>query len=1032
MSGYPKRLIEVDLPIKKISAHARREKSIRHGHISTLHIWWARRPLASCRAVLCAALWPDPADPLCPQRFRDDACRVINSFAVKVTSDKNLSRTSSHETWRKWQALSRAGLDPQNDAHWNVLRFSLLDFIADFADWDNSTVPEYLEASRALTCSAHEALGGATGTLPLVVDPFAGGGAIPLEAVRIGADVFASDLNPIPVLLNRVVLDYIPTFGRRLGDEVRKWGDWIKQEAEKELAEFYPHDADGARPIAYIWARAILSDAPSTDQIPVEVPLLSSMWLSKKPNRGRALRWLRGADGKAKYDTVERLYCDGRKLVVKRPLLEIFEPSSPKEVGAGTVGRGSVTCPVTGFTTQVAQVRVQLQARKGGTRDARLVCVVTTRSAEQGRFYRAPTDEDIAAAAAAERKLNRIKSSSATPFSLIPNEEISLNEIRRISVPIYGMTTWGDVFAQRQLLALVTLARLVREAGEACLAVNKGEESFCQAVQTILAINVGKVADYGSALATWSSPASQETVRSTFSRQAIGMVWDYAEANPFAASSGGWSHNLGFIDRLISAVIASRLLVGHVEQASASSHPFPNDSVQALVTDPPYYDAVPYAHLSDFFYVWLRRALPSDWSPLFAADAVPKEAEIVVDRPHYLSTSNKDIAFYERELTKAFKEARRVVAPGGIGTIVFASKTTASWEAILKAVVDAGWIITGSWPIDTEREGRMAAIGQARLASSVHIVCRPRENSAGMVLPDEIGDWRDVLQELPRRIHEWMPRLAQEGVVGADAIFSCLGPALEIFSRYSRVEKPNGDQVTLKEYLEYVWAAVSKEAISMIFAGADTTGFEEDARLTAMWLWTLSPGLSDGESAKADEIDGADDDSDEKPLQAAKLTGFTLEYDAARKIAQGLGAHLELLVNLVEVKGETARLLPVAERTKALFGKEGTESPAAKRKKSPQLSLPGLLEELEQEESGWTLQNAAKPGSTNLDRLHQAMILFAAGRGEGLRRFLVDDGVGKDQKFWSLAQSLCALYPSGTDERRWSEGVLARKKGLGL
>ena len=489
------------------------------------------------------------------------------------------------------------------------------------------------------------------------------------------------------------------------------------------------------------------------------------------------------------------------------------------------------------------------------------------------------------------------------------------------------------------------------------------------------------------------------------------MVWDYAEANPFAASSGGWSHNLGFIDRLISAVIASRLLVGHVEQASASSHPFPNDSVQALVTDPPYYDAVPYAHLSDFFYVWLRRALPSDWSPLFAADAVPKEAEIVVDRPHYLSTSNKDIAFYERELTKAFKEARRVVAPGGIGTIVFASKTTASWEAILKAVVDAGWIITGSWPIDTEREGRMAANGQARLASSVHIVCRPRENSAGMVLPDEIGDWRDVLQELPRRIHEWMPRLAQEGVVGADAIFSCLGPALEIFSRYSRVEKPNGDQVTLKEYLEYVWAAVSKEAISMIFAGADTTGFEEDARLTAMWLWTLSPGLSDGESAKADEIDGADDDSDEKPLQAAKLTGFTLEYDAARKIAQGLGAHLELLVNLVEVKGETARLLPVAERTKALFGKEGTESPAAKRKKSAQLSLPGLLEELEQEESGWTLQNAAKPGSTNLDRLHQAMILFAAGRGEGLRRFLVDDGVGKDQKFWSLGPIAVRAVP---------------------
>ena len=335
---------------------------------------------------------------------------------------------------------------------------------------------------------------------------------------------------------------------------------------------------------------------------------------------------------------------------------------------------------------------------------------------------------------------------------------------------------------------------------------------------------------------------------------------------------------------------------------------------------------------------------------------------------------------------------------------------------------------------DRHRDGNARRCARSGATRFLRAPCLPSTRESGWLDPDadEIGDWRDVLQELPRRIHEWMPRLAQEGVVGADAIFACLGPALEIFSRYSRVEKPNGDQVTLKEYLEYVWAAVSKEAISMIFAGADTTGFEEDARLTAMWLWTLSPGLSNGESAKADETEDDEDDSDEKPAQAGKLTGFTLEYDAARKIAQGLGAHLELLVNLVEVKGEIARLLPVAERTKALFGKEGTESPTAKRKKSAQLSLPGLLEELEQEESGWTLQNAAKPGSTTLDRLHQAMILFAAGRGEGLRRFLVDDGVGKDQRFWSLAQSLCALYPSGTDERRWSEGVLARKKGLGL
>lgn len=188
-----------------------------------------------------------------------------------------------------------------------------------------------------------------------------------------------------------------------------------------------------------------------------------------------------------------------------------------------------------------------------------------------------------------------------------------------------------------------------------------------------------------------------------------------------------------------------------------------------------------------------------------------------------------------------------------MGVIVFASKTTASWEAVLGAIIEGGWIITGSWPIDTEKADRMNAIGTASLASSVHIICRPREKSDGTARLNDVGDWRDVLMELPRRIHDWMPRLAQEGVVGADAIFSCLGPALEIFSRFSRVEKPNGDVVRLKEYLEYVWAAVSKEAISMIFAGADTTGFEEDARLTAMWLWTISSRLSEGESSGQDE-----------------------------------------------------------------------------------------------------------------------------------------------------------------------------------
>lgn len=285
---YPKRLIEVDLPIKRISAHARREKSIRHGHISTLHIWWARRPLAACRAVICASLWPDPVDALCPPEFREQAAGLINQFAKKAVTDEVLAAHCSRENWAKWQVLAKPEhqLDPAKPNHLNVLRNALLDFIADFANWDNSTQPDYLETSRALTQSAHEVLGGVPGTRPLVVDPFAGGGSIPLEALRVGADAFASDLNPVAVLLNKVVLEYIPKYGQRLADEVRKWGQWIKEEAEKELAEFYPKDPDGATPIAYLWARTITCEGPGCG---AEVPLIKSPWLARKSGRKVAL-----------------------------------------------------------------------------------------------------------------------------------------------------------------------------------------------------------------------------------------------------------------------------------------------------------------------------------------------------------------------------------------------------------------------------------------------------------------------------------------------------------------------------------------------------------------------------------------------------------------------------------------------------------------------------------------------------------------------------------------------------------------------
>ncbi|QEH31804.1 hypothetical protein OJF2_02690 [Aquisphaera giovannonii] len=283
-----------------------------------------------------------------------------------------------------------------------------------------------------------------------------------------------------------------------------------------------------------------------------------------------------------------------------------------------------------------------------------------------------------------------------------------------------------------------------------------------------------------------------------------------------------------------------------------------------------------------------------------------------------------------------------------------------------------------------------------------------------------------------------MPRLASEGIVGADAIFACLGPALEIFSRYSRVEKSNGDAVPLREYLEHVWAAVSNEALSMIFQDADAAGLEPDARLTAMWLWTLgtSAPAAGGKAAKGedDEEDEDDEDSGGKPV---KLSGFVLEFDAARKIAQGLGVHLEKSPTVVEVKGDKARLLPVGERAKHLFGKDATGPAAGAKKagkKATQMTMFGPLKKADGKgEVGETAEIPDfRPGSTVLDRVHQAMILFAANRGEALKRFLVEEGAGRDARFWKLAQSLSALYPTGIDEKRWVDGVLARKKGLGL
>ncbi len=985
---YPKRLIEVDLPIREISAHASREKSIRHGHISTLHIWWARRPLGACRAVLCASLWPDPMDPECPTSFRQEAVRAVCDFAEQVRTDKNVA-VLCQAHWDNWNRIAREISSFQTTTDWKALRGALLDFIADYANWDASSNSQMTAMCQRLTAACTS-----RGDRPVVFDPFCGGGSIPLEAMRVGAVAHASDLNPLPVLLNKALLEWFPKYGVRLAEEFRIRARELGALAFKDLKEYYPIDKDGSVPIAYLWARTVRCEGPGCG---VEIPLIRSPVLATKGKKSVFLeiRWERGGN---------QILCS--------PV------SGHKSPDGGTVRRGAALCPACGYTTPPANVRAQFANRRGGTSDARLLCVVTMK--DGAKSYRPATERD-------ERAVSRARNvlSSGDPSAVaLPSEPLPY--LRSIfNIKLLGVETWGDLYAPRQALHLRTFTQKLRDIEPS---LYPDDSAFRTAIVTLLAFAIDKMADFHSSLCRWISVG--EKLGNTFGRQALGTIWDYAEANPFANVSGSWERCCGYIAEVIETAAVQD---GHGQSlsASATALPYPSDSAGLVFTDPPYYDLVPYADLSDYFYVWLKQSVGHLFPGLFSGILAPKKEEIV-----QLAERNKMYGYktrenYERLMASAMDECRRVVTPDGLGVVVFAHKGTGAWEAQLQAMIDAGWTIVASWPIDTERQGRLRALRSATLTSSIHLVCRPRENADGSLRTDSVGSWRAVLSALPIRIHDWMPRLAAEGVVGADAIFACLGPALEIYSQYSHVEKASGDRVGLKEYLEEVWAAVAREALSMMFEGADASGLEEDARLTAMWLWTLGAGTTNELGDQSHEEDESDDDDEGK----GKLAGFVLEYDAARKIAQGLGAHLDKLPDVVEVKGDKARLLAVSERAKHLFGKEESTPDAPKRKKAKESKKQlGLFAEIEAAEKQGLLGAGGVPkvGETTLDKVHQSMILFGAGRSEALKRFIVEEGVGKDGRFWKLAQSLSALYPSGSEEKRWVDGVLARKKGLGF
>jgi len=1019
-----KRLAEVDFPVAVVSKHSAREKSIRHGHPSTLHLWWARRPLAACRAMLLGLLLPDPCDPHCPDDFNTQTRNLLPKVQGKVgDGDKEL-------------------------------RQALLKFIGEFSNWDLSSNQTYLEVGRGLVKAAHPE------ETPLVVDPFAGGGSIPLEALRLGCEAFASDLNPVACLILKVMLEDIPRWGRQkvkvkrqngeeveadgLAEALRIVGKEIKEKAEEELRDFYPDDPDGSKPIAYLWARTVRCEAPNCG---AEIPLVRSFWLGNE-DKGRLALRLKSQCGKDGQPETE---------------FEIFEPKSPKEVSAGTVNRAVARCPCCSAVLSPERVRWQLGEQRGGADvlfneegvrrgGARLLSVVCLQPEKRRRHYRLPMQRDYDAVWRASRYLKEsTEGLLENGLSIIPDEPLPQERARGSSgfrILLYGMENFGDLFTCRQKLALNKFIY-----GVSMLPSSAPSEA---AIKSLAAIAVSRSIPQWCALSWWQSQG--DFVVSAFGRQALPIVWDFAECVPVSDASGGYDGAVEWLAR-VAGVANAITGTGQSQLADAARHPLPDGSTAVWFTDPPYYDAVAYADLSDFFFVWLKRMLREEslfQAPLGQQNGLtPKQNEIIVDPARFVGNRKKDHVFFERKMVESLINGRRALQSDGIGCIVFAHKTTEGWESLLSSILQAGWVVTASWPIATERGARPLAHETAALAGSVHLVCRPRPDDA------PVGDWGDVLIELPRRVGDWMERLQSEGIRGADLVFACIGPALEIFSRYSKVETAEGREVGLPEFLEKVWEVVGRTALNQILGSAQGKsekekgkmngagqGLEEDARLTALFLWTLQTTNGEGKSEKEkgkreeedeEEIDEEDEEGEEAPKK--KKQGYSLIFDVVRRFAQPLGIHLpEWEGRIIETEKGIVRLLSVRERARQLFGEASAQAFAQHWERMPagpmQLKLAlddraaapeikGRGRERQKRATQEASRQSAKTEreATTLDRVHAAMILQANGQSIALRVLLkAEQDRGPD--FLRLANALSALYPKRSEEKRLLDAML--------
>jgi len=789
---YKKKLIEVALPLAVINAESSREKSIRHGHPSTLHLWWARRPLAATRAVLFASLVDDPSAH--PDQFPSD-------------EDQNVERKR------------------------------LFDILERLVPWEATNDERILDEARA------EIARSCDDELPKILDPFAGGGAIPLEALRLGLPTFAGDLNPVAVLIQRAMLEIPGRFaktlpihpdvrGAQLGfpgasglaGDVEAYGRWMQEEAKHRIGQYYPdvtlEDGSKATPIAWIWARTVKSPDPSW---PGHVPLVRSWVLARKP--GRPVVWIE--------PVIDRQ--------ARTISYEVRIGGNPPD---GNVNRQGAECICTGAAIPFNYIRSEAQE---GRMSSQLMAVVAETSS--GRIYCNPFAQPVG---------NLSLNEGLVPESDLPAQALGFR------VQAYGMTKWSQLFTERQLLALSTFSELL---GEVHIQIEKdaitsgltneaqrlheggsGAVAYADAIVTYLAFVVDKCADYWSSICTWHNTG--EKIRNTFGRQAIPMTWDFAETNPFSSSTGNWMAMVEWTAKAITTLP----VVGVASTAQRDARARISEVGQCVIcTDPPYYDNIGYADLSDFFYVWLRRNLKDIWPDECATLLTPKADELIASR--FRAGSN--IAaheHFESGMQEVFAEAAKHADSRFPAAVFYAFKATEStedgvtstgWETFLSGLLNAGYTITATWPIRTELGNRMVASGTNALASSIVLACRAREITAPMATRGEL------IAALKQEMQPAVRVMQLENIAPVDLAQSAMGPGIAIYSRYAKVVEADGKNMTVRTALSLI-----NEALSEVLNGEESE-FDPDTRFALTWFEQF--GHNPGPFGEADLLARAKD-----------------------------------------------------------------------------------------------------------------------------------------------------------------------------